>query len=216
MTIAEFARFSKIPYATLMRWHAQDTLKIRGDSLGRLVEALGMTVQQFDAAKVASHEPTLVDNNVTKADIRRIAPKAKMRSVQILNLISAGPMVDERMRDAERMGWVEAPVGDAPCFALWVDGDSMEPRYRNGDLVIFEAVDPECQAIIDGADYAIQLDGDHFYEQTFKRLYNQPAKGQWSLIAKPINPNTKPRQIEISRHHLSRLGMVKMVFPHLG
>lgn len=156
-----------------------------------------------------------LDRNASPADLSRLLPDELMRDVPILNRVAAGAFTDERTRDFSLVhdgGFVRVPVGAAESFALWVEGESMQPRYNNGDLVVFRNVDPERHVLIDGADYAIQLSGDEFYEASFKRLFRHATK-RGALVARPWNPNAKPQQTMLRREQISKLGLVWMHFP---
>lgn len=112
-----------------------------------------------------------LDNNISPApDIKGQVP-----------LISSVPAGDFREAidnlhpgDYERMIDVSVPVM-AHTFALRVDGDSMEPEFRHGDVII---VEPDMQA--EHGDYVIAKNGG---DATFKQLWKEGA--DWYL--KPLN-----------------------------
>lgn len=112
-----------------------------------------------------------LDNNIHPApDLRGKVP-----------LISSVPAGDFREAidnlhpgDCERMIDVSVPVG-RHTFALRVDGDSMEPEFKHGDIVI---VEPDMQA--EHGDFVIAKNGG---DATFKQLWKEG--GDWYL--KPLN-----------------------------
>ncbi|QBJ80537.1 S24 family peptidase [Aquitalea sp. USM4] len=89
--------------------------------------------------------------------------------------LSAGPgnqiwHIDEKgQRQAFTRKWAERVGVDPNCAATMViDGDSMEPRYLDGDSVVVDY----CQrnTIVDGKVYAISIDGEVFIKRLFKEL----------------------------------------------
>ena len=82
--------------------------------------------------------------------------------------VSAARIEDRTPTDR---GAMPVPAGSARRFAVTVDGDCMEPKYHNGDVVIFSADVAEREGIVDGKNYFVQFaDG----ENTFKRLFLDP------------------------------------------
>lgn len=75
---------------------------------------------------------------------------------------------------------------DSDMFALRITGDSMEPLYRHGDIVVFSARETPC----DGDDCLVRLDAQENFSTTFKRIqFVQDAaagtSGQVHLV--PLN-----------------------------
>ena len=104
-------------------------------------------------------------------------------------------------------GQVPAPVGGGRRFAAVVDGDCMEPAYRNGDVVIFSIDLAECEGVVDGRNYFIQLtDG----ENTFKRLFvdrEYPDR----LVLRCWNPKYPDRSIGRDRIHTLARAQFRLV-----
>lgn len=90
--------------------------------------------------------------------------------------------------------YVRSPdVDDPDAFAARVVGDSMEPNYRQGDIVVFSPA----RDVRDGMDCFVRLEPDH--ESTFKRIYFEKDDAGGDLIRiQPINnaypPRTVPRE----------------------
>jgi len=82
-------------------------------------------------------------------------------------------------------GWEEIPSewakGGQEYIALKVVGDSMYPKYLNGDTIIIQ-LQPDCET---GQDCACYVDG---YDAKFKRV----IKNNGSITLEPINPNYPP------------------------
>ncbi len=78
-----------------------------------------------------------------------------------------------------------APTGDPDAFAARVVGDSMEPDYREGDIVIFS---PTKRMAVDGGgtDCFVRLEPDH--ESTFKRVFFEKNHKAMEVIRlQPLN-----------------------------
>ncbi len=93
---------------------------------------------------------------------------ARVNAVPVINRISAGyprEFTDLDYPNRHADSHVSCPeVDDPDAFAARVCGDSMEPLYREGDIVIFS---PQAQAL-HGDDCFVRL-GDG--ESTFKRVF---------------------------------------------
>ena len=100
----------------------------------------------------------------------------------------------EDRTDAPR-GKALVPAGAQRRFAVTVDGDCMEPNYRDGEVVIFSVDAAEREGIVDGKNYFIQfVEG----ENTFKRLFLDPDNREL-VILKCWNEQYKPRVVERAR-----------------
>ena len=96
------------------------------------------------------------------------------------------------VREEARRGKALVPAGSARRFAVTVDGDCMEPRYRDGDIVVFSIETAEREGIIEGKNYFIQFaDG----ENTFKRVFPDPDNREL-LVLRCWNPKYPQRVIE--------------------
>lgn len=129
--------------------------------------------------------------------------------VPLINRVAAGYPTDftdlgypARVADSE----VSCPdLADPDAFAARVVGASMEPTYREGDIVIFSPV----ATITDGCDCFVRLEPDH--ETTFKRVFfecdgapSDPAAEQFTHIRlQPLNPSFAPQTVE--RAHVAGL-----------
>ena len=85
------------------------------------------------------------------------------------------------------MHWEEIPAawatGDRQYFGLRVKGDSMYPRYLEGDTVILQK-EKTCES---GDDCAVLVNGE---EATLKQVM---IRGDGSLELRPTNPAYPPR-----------------------
>ncbi len=95
--------------------------------------------------------------------------------VPVINKVAAGyPTAFTDLGYPARVAdeYVSVPdMYDADAFAARVVGDSMEPVYREGDIVVFSPM----TATVDGSDCFVRFDRNE--ESTFKRVYFEPAEG---------------------------------------
>ena len=79
--------------------------------------------------------------------------------------------------------YVRCPdLEDSDAFAARVVGDSMQPLYAEGDIVIFSPA----KVVKSGMDCFARLEPDH--ETTFKRVYLEKGKDGEELIRlQPLN-----------------------------
>lgn len=114
------------------------------------------------------------------------------RAVPLINLVPAGRAAEftdlgypARVADS----YVPAPeLGDPDAFAARITGDSMEPEYREGDVVIFSPV----RDVRSGMDCFARLEPDA--ETTFKRVYlERGSNGEELIRLQPLNPKYAPR-----------------------
>lgn len=81
-------------------------------------------------------------------------------------------------------------VHDPDAFAARVVGDSMEPDYREGDVVVFSPA----RALKSGMDCFARLEPDH--DSTFKRVYfERGADGAELIRLQPLNSKYPPRTL---------------------
>ncbi|MFT3687045.1 MAG: S24 family peptidase [Phycisphaerales bacterium] len=77
--------------------------------------------------------------------------------------------------------YVRSPdVRDPDAFACRVVGDSMEPEYHQGDIVIFSPGKP----VKDGADCFVRFERDE--ETTFKRVFFEREGGPDAPASSPV------------------------------
>lgn len=118
--------------------------------------------------------------------------------VPVINAVSAGypteftdlgypaRVADEHVRCPD--------VTDPDAFACRVVGDSMEPDYRAGDIVVFSPA----ISVVSGMDCFARLEPDH--ESTFKRAYFETDEaGQTLIRLQPLNNRYPPRSLPRER-----------------
>ncbi len=130
----------------------------------------------------------------TKPDKESKAGIAAGRLVPIINKVSAGYPVDFNDLDYPvgiADDYVRCPdLHDPNAFAVRVVGDSMEPRFHEGDIVIFSpAVEVE-----NGDDCFVRFTNPH--ETTFKRVFFEKED---KVRLQPRNERYSPTVVEGDR-----------------
>lgn len=93
--------------------------------------------------------------------------------------------------------------GDREYFGLKVSGDSMMPKYLDGDVLIVQKTN-DCES---GQDCIVMVNGD---DGTFKRV----IKNKDGIILQPLNPNYEIKfysNDEIEKLPIKILGVVKEI-----
>ncbi len=131
----------------------------------------------------------------SQLDTEREAPSiAAGRQVPVINKVEAGYPADFNDLDYPvgiADDYVRCPdLHDPNAFAVRVVGDSMEPRFREGDIVIFS---PAAE-VQNGDDCFVRFSMPH--ETTFKRVFFEPDN---QVRLQPRNDKYPPIIIEGSR-----------------
>jgi len=127
----------------------------------------------------------LVDKHA--GNIEHVATNA----VPVINKVSAGypkDFTDMSYPKGAADDYVSCPdVADKDAFAARIHGDSMVPKYREGDIVIFSpSLSPK-----DGDDCFVRFEDGH---TTFKRVFFESAEGGTSTLRlQPRNEKYRPQ-----------------------
>lgn len=133
----------------------------------------------IDALHASGELARLVDRlseeRSSSGDVQRVEMGGR---VPIINRMRAGPFAEftdlgypARVADE----YISVPgLSDPDAFAARVQGDSMEPTYSEGDIVVFSPL----TQVRDGSDCFVRMDRDG--ESTFKRVHFQddPDSGE--------------------------------------
>jgi repressor LexA len=165
-------------------------IKERLESSEAEVERLQRVVRQISknkgGAEGAEIEATL------KTEVRGTISAGRL--VPIINKVSAGYPTDFDDLDYPvgiADDYVRCPdLHDGNAFAVRVVGDSMEPRFREGDIVVFS---PQAQ-VNNGDDCFIRFSTPH--ETTFKRVYFESGE---MIRLQPRNDKYPPQTVEAKR-----------------
>lgn len=176
----EVARDLKIPYSTLADWY-------NGNKYPR-IDKIQLLADYFD---------------IKKSDLVEKRSLKKNR-IPVLGKIPAGIPIEmiEDVIDYEEIS-DEMLKGDREYFGLKVSGDSMMPKYLDGDVLIVQKAD-DCES---GQDCIVMVNGN---DGTFKRV----IKNKDGIILQPLNPNYEIKfysNDEIEKLPIKILGVVKEI-----
>lgn len=170
MTQAELAKRSGISKSSISRY-------IKGDWEGKqsavyeLAKALGVTeawLMGYDVPMESDTAPAVPPG---------FEPLPEMATVPLVGRIACGqPITAEENLE----GYVSIPAEWHATFTLLCEGDSMEPRIKDGDLVAIRS-QPQVE---NGEIAAVRID----CEATLKHVYLYPDK----IVLQPENPNYAP------------------------
>ncbi|MBI5639715.1 MAG: helix-turn-helix domain-containing protein, partial [Nitrospirae bacterium] len=146
------------------------------DIVMKILKALHVDLQEF------LQETGYLPVNVEPASLK------KMRQIPIISWVTAGKWdaVSDNFQPGDADEWTESDVKGKNVFALRIKGDSMEPEFREGDVVI---VNPHVEA--KPGDYVIVKNDEE--EATFKQL----KKFGDTLVLHPLN--SKYEDIELKK-----------------
>lgn len=170
----QLANMLDVTQAAVSSWEANGVPPGIGNAK-KIAEIFGVSVDELlKGEKITPvREIEYVPSDRTKKFIR----------VPVLGRIPAGIPI-EAIEDIE--DWEDYPVSDTirgrQYFGLRVAGDSMEPEYRDGDVLIIQQQDT-CSS---GDDCAVMVNGD---DATFKRV----RLHENGLTLQPLNSKYDPR-----------------------
>lgn len=144
--------------------------------------------ESLDALYQSGELRGLVDAGSSNVD----APLPVGRPIPVINQVAAGyprEFTDLEYPASVADDYVSCPdVRDPQAFAARVVGDSMEPSYREGEIVVFSPDEPTR----DGCDCFVRLLRDN--ESTFKRVYFEDD-GQ-RIRLQPLNSKYPPTVVD--------------------
>ncbi|HDL01544.1 MAG TPA: helix-turn-helix domain-containing protein [candidate division Zixibacteria bacterium] len=126
----------------------------------------------------------------------RVNKKTERRQViPVISWISAGfwNTATDPYEPGDAEEWIESEVKGMNIFALRIKGDSMEPEFIEGDILV---VNPHIEA--NHGDYVIVKNDDN-NEATFKQLKEYGG----TIILHPLNP--KYPDIELKKRNVYRI-----------
>lgn len=184
MSKAELARRVGISHASVSKWES-GLNQPKGRYLNDLAAALGVTVDWLltgdgEARGQPTPEAMPGYHNVEPA----VIPQGTR--VPVLSYVQAGnwhEMCEQATAFDGNVEYVTASIDIGPCgFGLWVRGDSMSPKFEDGDLII---VDPDI--IPKAGDFVVASNGKE--EATFKKYRSRGEydNGQPRFELVPLN-----------------------------
>jgi repressor LexA len=169
--------------AAALQWHSTPP-EIRRSMQSEHQKTLAMSVQLRKA--MTSADPVKALRKLLKhtaSNIDAPIPLGSMRGIPLINKVAAGypadfTDLDYPVRVADE--YVTCPdVSDPDAFAARVVGDSMEPEYHQGDIVIFSPMLDTPPS----SDCFVRLERDS--QTTFKRIYFED--GGKAIRLQPLN-----------------------------
>lgn len=186
-------------------YNARKNLDLTMKELGEMVNLHESTIKryedggikQLDISKVKEFARVLKINPIHLLGWEDTSEYKSSILVPVYGSIPAGVAL-EAIEDIQ--GYEDIPVdwtrGDKEYIALKVKGDSMYPKYLEGDTVIL-LLQPDCES---GQDCACYVNG---YDVTLKTV----IKENICIKLNPINPNYAPKTYE--KGEVTILGVVK-------
>lgn len=151
-------------------------VRVTVDTLKKIAKTMGMTINDL---LIQSGDVRIEDLHFDNAELTDL-PTDNVK-IPILGKIPAG-MPFEAIEEQYTVDYEEIPrewlKGGKQYFALKLDGDSMEPEYRDKDVVIFLKTS-ECES---GQDCCVKING---FDATFKRIKKQEN----GIMIIPLNEN---------------------------
>lgn len=166
-TLLELANLARTPEAV------RDRIEHLQQAFDRTEETLERLLRQVPEASSPAGGPPAPGAAASDEDAPALQPALHGR-VPIINRVAAGypaEFTDLDYPPGVADDYIGAPPGldDPYAFAVRVDGDSMEPRYHQGDIVIFSPAAP----VASGDDCYVRFAPECSAAQgaTFKRVY---------------------------------------------
>ena len=182
----DLANKTKISKAQICNY-LKGTYKAKQDKLYIIAKALDVSEAWLMGYDVDMDREWFPDNkedltNITIDNARYIETTTKTVKIPILGKVPAGVPI-EAIEDI--IGYEEIPASmlrdGNNYFPLKIDGDSMYPDYKTGDIIIIRQQN-DCNS---GDDCVVMVNGD---DATFKRVVKQEK----SIILKPLNNEYEP------------------------
>lgn len=159
----DLARDLNLPYTTITSW-------CKGEFYPR-IDKIQLLANYFNIQKA-----DLVESRNT------LAHTSNSAVVFVYGTIPAGIPMEciEDIIDTEEIS-ADMLKGGKQYFGLKIKGNSMEPDYLDGDVIIFQKQD-DCE---NGDDCVVMVNGN---DGTFKRVF----KNENGIILQPLNPTYSP------------------------
>lgn len=158
-------------------------LKRTGKSKGGLAEAMGV--------RPGAVSEILSGIRLIKAsEIEPISEYLQLNMVPIMGRVGAGATIEPEYEQVppEGLGEVELPFPIAEeTIAFEVAGDSMLPKYENGDVIVVYREQRHPLSSFYGEEAAVRLKTGERYLKTIERAKGSALVNLKSFNAKPIN-----------------------------
>jgi repressor LexA len=158
-------------------------LKRTGKSKGGLAVAMGV--------RAGAVSEILGDTRLIKAsEIQPIIDYLELNRVPIMGRVGAGAVIEPEHEQVppEGLGDVELPFPvPEETIAFEVSGDSMLPKYENGDVIVVFREQRHPVSSFYGEEAAVRLKSGERYLKTIERGKSANMVNLTSFNAKPIN-----------------------------
>jgi SOS-response transcriptional repressor LexA len=215
----ELANMIKKSMPAIQKWEKGDWLP-RESNISRLARALNCTVDHLKYGTpyvpvAQPSEPAALPGAAVGLPVPAPHAETPEHYIPLLGRIAATPFRLAHAASATR--YIAATRADVGCFALEIEGDSMQPEYRHGDIIFVRPVnveltpyqpeDAEGMPFVPYEQVAPYNDKDcvvlHNGDSSFKRLNVQRGKGNsYSVDVVSINDDKKAYPtIHVKRGH---------------
>lgn len=168
------------------------------ETIRKVADATGVKLDDL-IASLGDHHPVAL-HDVHTTNVTPITVPTDTITIKVYGSVPAGQPI-EALEDI--IGYEEIPVAwtrfGKEFIALVVKGDSMYPKYFEGDTVIIE-VTPDCN---NGQDAVVYVNG---YDATLKEVHKND---DGSITLKPYNPEYPPKTYQPDKDGVTILGVVK-------
>ncbi len=150
------------------------------DAVNKIASGLGISLE--DLLKLMDNQQIILNKKAPNFE-NTINQAGSSTTVLIYGTIPAGIPMEciEDIIDTEEIS-TDILRGDKQYFGLKIKGDSMEPDYLDGDIIIFQKKD-DCES---GEDCVVMVNGN---DGTFKRVF----KNENGIILQPLNNKYEPK-----------------------
>lgn len=182
MSLRDFAQRCDLSYSYIgmlekgTRYGTEKEITPTLDALYKLAKGMNMDIDDLFSSINS------INVNLTNIAPKFEKPKPNPAVVLVYGKIPAGVPMEmiEDILDTEEIS-ADMLKGGKQYFGLKIKGDSMEPDYLDGDVIIFQKVD-DCE---NGDDCVVMVNGN---EGTFKRVF----KNENGIILQPLNNKYQP------------------------
>ena len=172
-------------------------MKLLGEKNGAALAEVG--IDQPSGEVTDDGSPEVLDAAFSAGVLAELAERqsgniepVRTNAVPIINKVSAGypsEFTDLGYPRGHADAFISCPDLDDPdAFAARVHGDSMEPVYREGDIVIFSPAQPPQH----GDDCFVRFDDG---QTTFKRVFFEQDEDRGVIRLQPRNEKYPPRTL---------------------
>lgn len=158
------------------------------EALGEIIGVKKAAINKYEKGRVVNIKRSTLHKladalGVLPADLLDDTDAPKPTRINVYGSIPAGIPI-EAIEDV--IGWEDISpdmlAGGKEYFGLRVNGDSMEPKYLDGDTIIVQK-QPDCES---GDDCVVYVNG---YEATLKKVIKQVN----CIVLQPLNSKYEPK-----------------------